>query len=367
MTIAERLVRELMLVSVLVGGEEASSLAAELEAEGAAAETLAGTEAAEGFDLAILLAPRDAAGQAATREAVAALSRASERLLFAPTPLGPAPDGEAAAALPELTQWFEVFAEFGYQPVVEFDASFVSPGAFLVDRAAVADEGDLSAFADRLQLGPAARQAASSGVAAAPAADPGQEALRAELDAARAALAALRPALEASRAEALALEAGLRAAEQANAGWDRLRDWVRGAVADRARDTTAALARDLPRLNQLRGGEPFVLAELAPRRRFWQRRRAAVPPAILADTALVRASQLFDAAWYVASQPELAGGPPVDPVFHYVLVGGPRGADPGPWFETASYLADHPDCVAGTCCPLVHAIRHGEPPAPGGS
>ncbi len=243
MTIAQDLVQELMLVSVLVAGDGAARLVAELEQAGAAAEMLSGTGTQGGFDLAILLASPAAAADAATRGLVARLSEASERLLFAPLPLGGAAAEGGAPALPELTQWFEVFAEFGYQPVVEFDAGFVSPGAFLVDRAATAAESELSAFADRLQLGtePVARRDQAAG-----APDPGAaretETLRASLAEAEAALSAARAGLAASQAEASALarqaaelasrhetlHEALRRAEGHNAGWEGLRHWVRG-------------------------------------------------------------------------------------------------------------------------------------------
>ncbi len=370
--IASRLVNELMLVSVLVVGEGAQSLAAELEAEGSAASVFAGGRAPEGCDLAILLASPGSAADDGTRQMVDALSQASERLLFAPLPLGPggAPDGPA---LPQLSEWFEVFAEFGYQPVVEFDASFVSPGAFLVDRAATAAESELSAFAERLQSGPPPADPAHAPASPARELEAG---LRARLAEADAALAETREALAARRAEVDGLLAeaarlagqhdaarqAVQALQEADSGWDGLRLWARALVSDPARDTPAALARDLPRLNAWRSPAPPVTLPQAPAWRIWpglrlRARRRTPQPAILADTALVRASRLFDAAWYVAATPELAQEASVDPVFHYVLVGAPRGADPGPWFDTAAYLADHPEIAGTGLCPLVHAIR----------
>ncbi len=366
--IAPRLVRELMLVSVLVAGEGAASLAEALAQDGAAADVLAGTDVPEGYDLAILLADPGSAAEASTRNLVAGLASASERLLFAPLPLGAA--AGAGPALPQLTQWFEVFAEYGYQPVVEFDASFVSPGAFLVDRAATAAEGDLSAFADRLQLGPDPAGPAKRGT---PPEDAAVAALRADLDTVRASLADSREQIEEARAQAghlraqlnqlaaqhTALQAQLHEAAGRNAGWDGLRHWLRATVADPSRDSAAALMRDLKQLNAWRSpAPPYAIAEPGRLTRLWQRLRPVAGPALLADTALVRASPLFDAAWYVASTPELAEAA-VDPVFHYVLVGTLRGADPGPWFDTASYVASHPEIAGTAACPLVHAIRSG--------
>ncbi len=376
MTVAERLVNELMLVSVLVAGDGAGDLAGSLEAAGAAAEVLAGPDAPTGFDLAILLTQADAAGAPATRAMVDALARASDRLLLAPLPLGPAPS-DAAPALPELPQWFELFAELGYQPVIEFDASFVSAGAFLVDRAATAAEGDLAAFTDRLQLGAEAATQQRAAVQEA------ERSVRTELQATRTTLAAreadidaLRLAVAArdaeldlanTRAAALAEavqahESVLREAEARNTGWDGVRSWLRQEVAATWRNELPVLARDLARLNALRAPDlpPVSLPASRPRTLLARlRRRPATRPEIpwLADAALVRASPLFDAAWYVASHAATFEGAALDPVFHYVLVGGPRGADPGPWFDAAAYLASHPG-VAGVA--LVEAIRRGE-------
>ncbi len=375
MSIADRLVSELMLVSVLVAGDGAEALAGELEAAGAAAELLAGADPPQGFDLAVLLAPSGAADLPATRLTVEALARASDRLLLATTPLGTDTTG-TSPALPELPQWFELFAELGYQPVIEFDARFVSAGAFLVDRAATAAEGDLAAFTDRLQLGADAAAAQREAVADA------ERSVRTELAAARAALAAreaeldgLRAAsrrheeelsLAATRAARLAeavqtAEASLQEMEARNTGWDGLRSWVRLEAAAAARNALATLARDLPALNALRAPDlPAVTLPVHSRRGLLarlSRRRTPPPPQVLEDAALVRASPLFDAAWYIASNPALSEGAALDPVFHYLLVGGPRGADPGPWFDSVAYLEAHPGI---TGVPLVEAVRRGE-------
>jgi hypothetical protein len=372
MSLAERLVNELMLVSVLVAGEGAEALAAELADAGAAADLLQGGQAPEGFDLAILLTDAHDAASPRTRALVDALARSSDRLLLAPIPLGEAEAGNAPA-LPELPLWFEMFAELGYQPVVEFDASFVSAGAFLVDRAATADEADLAAFTDRLQLGTEAASAQRAAVAEA------ERNVRTELQSVRATLAerdtqlaGSRQSLAAARdqiaslttqldASAREAEAKLAEMERHNAGWEGLRAWARLEVANPARNTLAALARDLPQLNALRAPDlPPIVLPLPQPRSWLARLRGKAPPAalhpVLEDAALVRGCKLFDAAWYVAANAEAFAAAPLDPAFHYVLVGGPRGADPGPWFDTAAYLVSEPEAASG---PLQHAIRSG--------
>jgi hypothetical protein len=353
--IAHRLVNDLMLVSVLVAGEGAEAFAEALASAGAAAEVYVGGAPHGGDDLAILLAGQDASTDGATRELVDTLSQASERLLFVPLP-SPDADGPGGAALPELTLWFEVFAELGYQPVVDFDAGFVAQGAFLVDRAATAAESELAAFADRLQNPPAPAMAE-------PVAQPNA--------ASQAEVSALRDQLAELAAHAQQAEAALHEAQSSNAGWDGLRAWVNATVRDPARDTEGALLRDLPRLQTLRGADapPIALLPPAPppERGFFARifgrpvklGAPGVPLRVLEETALVRASVHFDPAWYIASAAELCAGETIDPVFHYVLVGALRGADPGPWFDTATYLADHPEAAGTGQCALAHALRAG--------
>ncbi len=375
MMTAERLVQELMLVSVVVAGDGADVLARALAQAGAEAEVLRGTQVPGGFDLAILLTQGADAETPHTRELVELLSRASERLLLAPLPLGAAPGGDGGA-LPELPQWFELLAERGFQPVVDFDASFVSPGAFLVDRAAIADEADLAAMTERLQLGPEAAGAQRAAVAEA------ERNVRTELQAAREALAAretalaqAQSALVAARAEsadlmlratslaeaAQAAQTALAQAEQRNEGWDGLRGWVRLDVANPARNTRAALIGDLDRINALRAPnlQPVRLPEAV--RRSWIGRlvrRAAPQPrlVVLEQAALVRASPHFDAAWYVAAHADAFLEAAIDPAFHYVLVGGPLGLDPGPYFDAGAYVSAHPEAEGSA---LLHAIAEG--------
>jgi hypothetical protein len=337
-TLADRLVRELMLVSVLVAGEGAGAIAAALEDAGAAAELLQPGQAQEGFDLAILLTPAGAAADPATRAVVDALARGSDRLLLAPLPLGlPAEPG--GPALPELPQWFELFAEHGYQPVVEFDAGFISAGAFLVDRGATADEADLAAFTDRLQLGAEAASAQRAVVQEA------ERNVRAELAAVRAELAKRQSELDEMTARASAwaevaaqaqsalanTQSALAEAEARNAGWDALRAWVQLEVADPARNSVARLARDLPRINELRAPDLPPLAMPETRRPGWLARlfgARASEPAVPREVAITRADPALDFAGTIASTPALAAGVAVDPALYVALVAAPRAPKP---------------------------------------
>lgn len=370
---AKRLVNELMLVSVLVAGEGATMVADALTQAGAVAEVWDASQL-PGYDLVILLAEPEAFADPASRALVQGAGAASDRLLFVPLRAG----GEGGP-LPELAGWFELFVEHGFQPVVDFDAGFAAAGAFLMDRAVVAGEAELAAFADRLQLGGAVVEARRAAVAQA--AEDEQSALvalREQLQsrevALAQALAELASAREAVSAAAADKEARIMAEEALSAsrarqayleadheGWETLRGWVRQNVGDAARNALERLVQDWPLLIKLRNGQgPALTAPVLPRRRYWARLAGSKPAAlhpVIADAVLVRASHLFDAAWYVASQPELAQFSALDPVFHYIVVGSARGADPGPWFDSAAYVAAHPESAG---CPLAHALRHGQ-------
>jgi hypothetical protein len=347
---AARVVADLMPIAIVVadagGGQGAADFAGALGEAGAGAEIYAASGEG-GYDLAVLLADPDPGRHAGVGTLIEGLAAVSDRLLFVPS--AAAAGGEA----PDLNGWFELFAEQGYQPVVDYDAGFLGQGAFLVDRNATAAETELSAFADRLSMG-GALAASTQRVAVLEAAlgtEGDREAARAELVARRADLDAATLREAALQARAAAAESALADARVQLAGWQSvakaLGAWVHHACAAPGRDTLAALR---------------AVSGFAPKKRFLARlrpRRRAVPSAVeqalLADAALVRASALFDAGWYIASHPALAesGG---DPVLHYVAKGAAAGADPGPYFDSAAYRAAHPGCMGA---PLAHAIRHG--------
>jgi hypothetical protein len=92
------------------------------------------------------------------------------------------------------------------------------------------------------------------------------------------------------------------------------------------------------------------------------RREGAGSPAAsapgMSDTALLRGSALFDAAWYRRRYPDVDGAG-MDPVAHYLLHGAAELRDPGPAFSTAAYLGAHPDVGGGDANALVHYLRVG--------
>ena len=77
-----------------------------------------------------------------------------------------------------------------------------------------------------------------------------------------------------------------------------------------------------------------------------------------ADYRLIRASGLFDGRGYVLQDAAV----PLrfrDPLWHYVLWGGPEGRDPHPLFAGAWYLAQNGEVARAGQNPLVHYLRHG--------
>ena len=78
----------------------------------------------------------------------------------------------------------------------------------------------------------------------------------------------------------------------------------------------------------------------------------------LSDMALIEASPLFDAGWYVRRYPGIPKG--MRPAEHYLTVGAAAGHDPSRRFSTRRYLEGYPDIARTGANALVHYIRHGE-------
>lgn len=73
---------------------------------------------------------------------------------------------------------------------------------------------------------------------------------------------------------------------------------------------------------------------------------------------LIRTSGLFDNAWYLANNPDVAQAK-TDPLFHYLLHGGFEGRDPGPHFSSNGYLDAYEDVKKAGVNPLVHYLKYG--------
>lgn len=72
----------------------------------------------------------------------------------------------------------------------------------------------------------------------------------------------------------------------------------------------------------------------------------------------VIASGLFDPQWYLVQAPEAATSG-LDPLDHYLAIGGRAGLSPGPDFDAAWYLSRYNDLAALQIDPLLHFIRFG--------
>ena len=82
------------------------------------------------------------------------------------------------------------------------------------------------------------------------------------------------------------------------------------------------------------------------------------PDAFARDIETIRASEWFDAEWYLRKYPEVrrSGG---DPAAHYAAFGKDGRFDPGPWFSSAEYLRLNDDVRISGDNPLVHFERCG--------
>ncbi|MGB0748026.1 MAG: glycosyltransferase [Magnetospiraceae bacterium] len=69
-------------------------------------------------------------------------------------------------------------------------------------------------------------------------------------------------------------------------------------------------------------------------------------------------SGLFDAAWYVAQNPDVAGSR-LRPLDHYLMLGGFEGRNPNRFFDSRWYLNTYNDIQATGLNPLLHYVLHG--------
>jgi hypothetical protein len=82
-------------------------------------------------------------------------------------------------------------------------------------------------------------------------------------------------------------------------------------------------------------------------------------PLDLGDLLLLRQSGLFDEAWFVGRNPDLAGAQ-VDALTHFHRWGWKEGRSPNPYFDTAYYLGRYDDVREAGMDPLFHDVCWGE-------
>ncbi|HST76255.1 MAG TPA: glycosyltransferase [Acetobacteraceae bacterium] len=66
----------------------------------------------------------------------------------------------------------------------------------------------------------------------------------------------------------------------------------------------------------------------------------------------------FDAAWYRAAYPDVAGAG-IDPLDHFINHGVGENRNPNPFFDSAWYLGQYPDIARAGIHPLLHYLQHG--------
>lgn len=122
----------------------------------------------------------------------------------------------------------------------------------------------------------------------------------------------------------------------------------------RARDRIRSMERTLAwRTRQSVRGLAKLVRFQGFRKGYGQQKR------LHASADLIRASALFDAAWYLEQYPDV-GLAKVEPAAHYIDNGWREGRDPGPHFSTSGYLRANPDVAAADINPLLHFLEHGQ-------
>jgi hypothetical protein len=79
---------------------------------------------------------------------------------------------------------------------------------------------------------------------------------------------------------------------------------------------------------------------------------------LLVVRLLVKRSGLFDRQWYLGKNPDVSRAG-VDPLRHYLTVGGFEGRDPHPLFDSDWYLRQYPDVASAHVNPLRHYLDRG--------
>jgi glycosyltransferase involved in cell wall biosynthesis len=75
--------------------------------------------------------------------------------------------------------------------------------------------------------------------------------------------------------------------------------------------------------------------------------------------ALLRSTELFDAAWYLATYPDVARSG-LSAESHFLTFGALLGRDPGPGFNTQAYLETYPDVREAGANALLHFLQNGQ-------
>jgi SAM-dependent methyltransferase len=115
--------------------------------------------------------------------------------------------------------------------------------------------------------------------------------------------------------------------------------------------TTHHVAARTPLLRRTGDALSWIAGMPLPSR--WRKRRAQ-----RSMVAEVQKTELFDAAFYLSNNPDVAASG-VNPALHFVTRGWKEGRKPSPGFDPAFYLARYPDVATAGTNPLLHYLRNG--------
>ncbi|MDP5134966.1 hypothetical protein ORJ04_03270 [Rheinheimera baltica] len=83
-----------------------------------------------------------------------------------------------------------------------------------------------------------------------------------------------------------------------------------------------------------------------------------VTPEFHADYALLSASNLFDARFYLMQYPDIQTSA-LDPLWHFIKFGGLERRKASAYFDTAYYLEQYEDVAQSGINPLIHFLKYG--------
>jgi len=334
--------------------------------------------------------------------AIRHMTRAAPRILFSSSPT----DLEEATHINvrPTRYWLERFAEAGFAPVPNFDATFLCPHAMLLERSEEGrDARSLAAFAEivrqRLKVSDIRRKEAENRSNLQKSHAEHSEGLKEQirhLEQRSGALAEQVEALHRNESEArdaarramTTLSAEKQSLARKNAEIARAEACIRSlqsavdALARQAAPSPAPMLLQPPPASPARLVRPLQLRlpgrqsqavrgtakllwwistmQLPNKALSWRRNQRAM--------RAIRQSGLFDETYYRAHNPDVVASN-IDPLWHFVVHGGKEGRKPCPAFDSAFYLAQNPDVSAAGINPLVHYLRfgrqEGRQPAPG--
>jgi SAM-dependent methyltransferase len=267
-----------------------------------------------------------------TLAAVHNITAIAPRVLFSSPP--PSNLSVNAINTRHVHYWLDRFAEANFAPVVDFDSTFLYPHAILFETSdAGRDDASLLAFTETVrqrQIFAEAREIEA------------RNRIHLQRVVARFKQTETQPRLVSC------LQASAFPGIEPTAG-DR-GDGLEAEIDGRVR-STRHIAAPAPFLLRAEVARSLIAAIPLPSR--WRKRRAQ-----RSMVAEVQRTELFDAAFYLSNNPDVAKSG-VNPALHFVDRGWREGRKPSPGFDPAFYLAQYPDVASSGTNPLLHFVRNG--------